>query len=507
VRTPWDLYPHGGLPTISDALLNAVAAPRHAPRRVALRFLAAAAADAPPVERDSPFLAGCAYITGMLEVLSGGGGEDGVGAEQEDHEDALVASLAAVSLTQDVEQGAAAAPPAPPPALPPALPPAPVVLIPAQFNAQDLVDLERAAAGLELKAPPGVDAPADYLASPEAYEARIAALLAFADFLGAPAPATALVRAAGAGGGRNRADWLRIDRGWALGCVAAARAAEARRLVAVDAALADTLVHTPLLAARPHDARWLLPSGPRARAGVAPGTRVLAPRPARAAAAALPPFVRAVLRAEAGHLALAGGAALAAVTAPAVRPGGGGAAGAAAQRPADYDLFVYGFEGDASAVSAAADALVRRVAARPEVLHSSRGAIVTRAAVTLMVQPALPHYPNEVGGEFAVQFVLRVAKDPADILSGFDLAPCKVLLLYEPRAAPAGAPPVPRVWAAAEWVLAMRHGAYALDGGNWSRATALRVFKYMAKGFDALLPALLTRSRIRYLLAQRAPSK
>jgi hypothetical protein len=105
-----------------------------------------------------------------------------------------------------------------------------------------------------------------------------------------------------------------------------------------------------------------------------------------------------------------------------------------------------------------------------------------------------------------VQFILRVAQHPADILSGFDLAPAKVCFAYEPGAT-SGAPPTPRVWAAAEWVLAMRHGAYALDGGNWSRATALRVFKYMAKGFDALVPALLFRTRIRYRLAQRAPKK
>ena len=415
----------------------------------------------------------------MLEMLSG---------DDDAEADALAASLAAVSLT-------AVAPP-------PALRPAPVVLIPAQFSAQDLVDLERVAAGLELQAlPPGVDSP--HLASPEAYEARIATLLAFADFLQAPLSATELVRAAGARGGRNRADWLRIDRDWALNCIAAARDAEARRLVAVDDALAETLVHTPVLAARPHDQRWLLHTGPRARAGVAPGTRVLHPHPAEAAAAALPDFVRDLLRAEAGHLALAGGAALAAVTAPALVPGGAGSA--ARYRPADYDLFIYGFTGEASDISAAADALVRRVAARPEVMHSSRGAIVSLAAVTLFVQPALPHDPYDVGGEFAVQFILRVARDPADILSGFDLAPAKVLLAYEP-AAP-GSPPVPKVWAAAEWVLAMRHGAYALDGSNWSRATALRVFKYMAKGFDALIPVLIYRTRIRYLLAQRSPKK
>jgi hypothetical protein len=52
----------------------------------------------------------------------------------------------------------------------------------------------------------------------------------------------------------------------------------------------------------------------------------------------------------------------------------------------------------------------------------------------------------------------------------------------------------------------MQHGAYALDGRAWSRATALRVFKYAAKGFDALVPALTDRRRLRYRLEKNIKS-
>jgi hypothetical protein len=45
-----------------------------------------------------------------------------------------------------------------------------------------------------------------------------------------------------------------------------------------------------------------------------------------------------------------------------------------------------------------------------------------------------------------------------------------VLLTYE-TSEDAGRDPVLKAWATSDWVLAMRHGAYALDGRNWNRAT------------------------------------
>ena len=452
VRTPWQADGKGGLaPVISDALLDAVAVPQHVPLRLSLRFAAS-----PPVERVSTLLAGCGYVTMALEMQE---------------ETLLAAAVSAVELNDADTTPSAPAPP--------------VIQFPSQFTAELYEDLERVVAGRDVN----LETSASWLPqvagcwSALRYEARIAALHDFAEFLQAPAPALASLRAAGAGGGRNRGDQMRIDRDWALNCIAAARDAEAGRVVSVDAALAATLLHVPLLPGAPHDARWVLHQGPRARATMPPGTPVLVRDPAAAAEAKLPRFVREALRREVGHLALAGGAALAAVT--------------AAGTPADYDLYVMGLTGSADNIAAAADALVRRVVERgPGVVGGARGAVVSRSAVTLRVMRDPGDDPDAVAPEFIVQFVLRVAKDPADILSGFDLAPSTVLV----EASSADNAPL-AVLAAPDWVLAMRHGAYVLDGRAWSRATALRVFKYAAKGFDGLVPALRNRAALRFSVA------
>lgn len=466
LRSPWQMYPHGGLPQISDALLMHVAVPRHLPPlSVALRFLSQGP-DAPMVLcAASPFMATCTHVVEVVEA--------------EADWSSLTARTEALSLA-----------PTPTPLLlqPGVAAPTPVMPIPERFSPVHLVDLERVGADLELALPAsGSDDGAAHFASPEAYEAHLATITAFADWLGAPADAMMMLRAASAGGGRNRADWLRIDRGWALACIAAARASEARQLVAVTSTLAATLVHAPLLVGRPRDSQWLLRDCPRARAGIAPGTRVLAANPRNAAWVALPKFVQRVLWAEAGHLALAGGAALAGVL------GGAHALLPQQDRVADYDLFVYGFDGSPDAVSEAADGIVRRAAATMGVTREPRGVVITPNSVTMLV--------TELEGNgsltrYSVQFVLRAARDPFDILSGFDLPPCKVLLTYEKM----GRTMKFKAYATHDWVLAVRHGAYAVDGRAWSRATALRVFKYAVKGFDVLLPALVTRNRVQYAL-------
>lgn len=447
LRSPWDACPNGMLPIISDALLDAIATARHAPLRVSLRFMASPASAA--VERESTLLSACTYVTTALAV----------GDEQE----AVTSALGAISLSE----GASASTAAPP-----------AVLIPEQFSADLIADLERVAAGRDLdigdlKAPPA------WLANAAAYESRMEAIIALADFLGVPAAPMATIRSASAGGTRNRGLWMNINHAWALDCMAATADAEAGKLVTVDAALSATLTHQPLLPSAPHDHRWILHEGPRSRERVPPGTRVLADDPSAAAAAALPAFVLKALRSEAGHLALAGGAALAAVTRQEL---------ATSDAVADYDLFVYGFEGSSDTVSANADALLRRIAALPGIVRGQRGAMVSRHAVTFRVRAANVQ-------EMLVQIILCVAKSPADILSGFDLAPSKVCVLYNSSDASALT-----VLAAPDWPLAMQRGAYALDGRCWSRATSLRVFKYIAKGYDALVPALTNRNKLLYSL-------
>ena len=472
MRAPWTEFPDGALPVISDALLDAVAAPRHKPLRVRLRF-ADDAPDATVPVLESPLLAQCSYITGMLDVT---------GAEAPEAEpDALAADADSPAESN-----------------------APLVPLPPQFTRNDWHndwrDLQRVIAGKDPEIgaaaePTSEDADAAdaelpaFLRSPAAYEARIAALVDLADYLGVPAGDTTQLRAAGAGGGRNRADEMRVDMGWARAAIRAARRAENGVLDDVDAALAVTLRHTPLLQDAPNNDRWLLHTLPRARSGVAPGTCVLKPDPVAAALESLPELVLTALRNEAGHLALAGGAALAAVAAPGIL-----------ERESlhsecyDFDLFVYDLPGDAAAKGIAADGIVRRVyqlfsgSSCPDYeLH----VMVSRNAVTLFISDDASYH------ETVVQVILRIAESPADILAGFDLAPAKVLITFEPSPADPFSPQL-KVIAAPDWSLAMRHGAFVLDGLRWSRATALRVFKYHAKGFDALIPVLRDRRKIRY---------
>ena len=475
MRAPWTEFPDGDLPAISDALLDAVAAPRHKPLRVRMRFADDALDAAVPV-LESPLLAQCSYIIGMLDVTGG------------EAPDATPDAPAA-----DADSSANGI--------------APLVPLPPPYTRDDWRDLQRVIAGKEPEigaAPEPTSEEADasdaaeaalpaFLRSPAAYEARIAALVDLADYLGVPAGATAQLRAAGAGGGRNRADEMRVDMAWGRAAMHAARRAEDGVLDDVDAALAATLRHTPLLQDAPNDDRWVMHTVPRARSGVAPGTCVLKPNPVAAALESLPELVLTALRNEAGHLALAGGAALAAVAAPEILE-----RESLRQNDYDFDFFVYDLHGDATAKAAAADGIVRRVYGlfKPDTEYdrdSELHVVKSHNAVTLFIS-------DSWCCETVVQIILRIAKSPADILAGFDLAPAKVLITFEPSPTDPFSPQL-KVMAAPDWSLAMRHGAFALDGLRWSRATALRVFKYHAKGFDALIPVLRDRRKIRYTMS------
>lgn len=278
-------------------------------------------------------------------------------------------------------------------------------------------------------------------------------------------------------GGRNYADLMRVDAAWAAECMHADRRIEAidactvagsaaRALDVVDAAMAAATRYVPLLPDRPHDHRFLLHLQPRA--GLAAGALTLAADPVAAAERALPPQVLALLRAEAGHLALAGSAALSAVS-------------AAPSTPGDYDLFAYGFSGSADEISAAAGAMLSRIMASKAILGGAKGISVTRCAVTFRVAA--------VTDEAVVQVVLRAAADPADVILRFDLPPCKVLLTYLPGAEG----PKLACLASPDWSVTMRHLAYPVSSNIFTRSGPLRIIKYQAKGFDAMIPRLADR--------------
>ena len=468
IRCPWRTHPTGALPTISDALLDAVAVPRHATVPMALRFMAEKdTVPAPgPLVRRSQLLQSCGYIAVQLDMATEGGRQPAGN---------VAAGVAALSLDEQA--------------------PLVEVCVPGQFTRDDFVQLERLAAGLELGPSPE---DATLFASPAAYEQRVSRIIALADFLDAPPAVLRPLKHAGPGGGHNAADLFRINKAWANDCILAARASEDRQLVRLDGpkGVAKALKHVPLLPGRPDDNRWLFPQAKRStRLGA--GEQVL-PH-ISTMEAALPSFVRRILLGECGHLALAGGGALAAVMngdlnrlAP--------TAAAGAQQPADYDLFLYGLEGDAESMTRQADNIVRRIASHLDVKES---VFVTRLAVTLRVE-AGPDDPLWMCAEpwYNVQIILRLAKDPFDVVCSFDLPPCKVLLTYEQKApgGKGGTPSKPRLHAygTADFVLAVKHGAYPLDGRGWGRSTPFRVVKYCEKGFDALIPGLHSRSRIKF---------
>jgi hypothetical protein len=166
VRAPWTAFPDGALPPIPDALLTAVAAPRHAPLPLALRFLCEGADAAPVPFMNSPLLAQCSYLTDMVDVVG------------------LSASMAALSTS--AANAAAAADDDDAHALP-----LPVVPLPPQFARADVDDLMRVAGGRDPDVARYPGAMPAFVRSAEAYEERIAALVSLADSLGAPQRALA----------------------------------------------------------------------------------------------------------------------------------------------------------------------------------------------------------------------------------------------------------------------------------------------------------------------------
>jgi len=444
LRKPWELFPSSGaLPEISDALLVAVAAPAHPPITIRVRA-AGAAPDAPAVEFTSSVLASASYFQARVSFQNLASGA-AAGGEAIDH---------------TLEEG---------------------------YSVEDIPDLIRLAEGKEALRGESMSACE--------YDAHLRSLLKLADFLGLQEGAMAALRAQAPGGGRNRADLMRVDAEWASEVIAAAKRAQkmdectvpgdpSRTLDVVDAETALRTKYVPILPTNPRDHRFLFPDGPRAP--LVAGEYTIAPDPVKAAKQALPKFIRTLLRKEAGHLGLAGGAALAALSPPGSRD----------DTFSDWDLFVYGFNGTAEEVSAQADALARRVMTAPGVEGGPAGCSVTRCAVTFRV------FDGESGVKLLVQLILRAAADPADVILHFDLAPAKVMLTYT-----AAAKPKLVALAAPDWEVSLRHQAFSVDGSLFTRSGPLRIVKYASKGFDVVIPRLTDRALIKCILPRAAATR
>lgn len=168
-------------------------------------------------------------------------------------------------------------------------------------------------------------------------------------------------------------------------------------------------------------------------------------------AAPVPRVVLDLMQRYPGKVVLAGGAVV-------------GMLGRFAEPGKDFDLFVTGLTaGEAERVvhDAQCSAGVRQV-------HQSSN------AVTLLTAEGA-----------IVQIIFRLYDLPGQVLASFDLAPAKVLAVWHQESERLVFLALP------SWIEAMRHMAYPLDVGQWTRATVARVIKYHVKGFEVFVPGLV----------------
>lgn len=160
--------------------------------------------------------------------------------------------------------------------------------------------------------------------------------------------------------------------------------------------------------------------------------------------------VASLLHAYPGKVVLAGGMALSVVS--------------NTTKGSDYDLFIVSPDPNE------ATRIVNDI--RDTFFKDCSRVIITCNAITIVL-------PN---GEI-VQVVLRLYKNVAQILVGFDLPPCKVAI-YDDGSYNLVAKCTP------SWIASMRHKAFPLDISQWGLASPIRVMKYIAKGFDVFVPGL-----------------
>lgn len=271
------------------------------------------------------------------------------------------------------------------------------------------------------------------------------------------------------GGGASTADEVRSPR---------------IRLVQVDAALSERTTYEPIAAV---DGRWLFHSSPAPPARWPAGTRVLRKDPARAAEELLPHAVKAWLKAYPGELCLAGGAALQACCELTTR-----------DPDIDYDLFFCGCSRER------ADQVLREIVSGLRLGVDYDVAYASRIALT--VQLSLPTSNSESKSNSdskstsnsksdsksksqqsaVVQFVTRLYQGMEDVLVGFDLPPCRVAIFSSDGKQL-------QAFCTQSFVASVQRMACWLktdDASAWTSTSAVRAFKYYAKGFDVFMPGI-----------------
>ena len=231
-------------------------------------------------------------------------------------------------------------------------------------------------------------------------------------------------------------------------------------LVRIDAALASSLIYEPFQ----RDSRWLLSDLKRA-GGIPVGGPALVTDPSNAMRLKLPETVLSVLQSNSENIVLAGGAVTGAVV-HGVAEGN------------DYDIFLYSL--DASAADVLTDSIIAQFTPTHDV-HESKNAVTFLPKANPPIDPSRRWGSPPIQEGFAgaiFQLVLRLHRDRAQVLEGFDLAPSKALA----RVSPEGEIIVEAMPA---WVEAMRTRAFWVDSSVNSGPLVGRVYKYISKGFDA----------------------
>jgi hypothetical protein len=211
--------------------------------------------------------------------------------------------------------------------------------------------------------------------------------------------------------------------------------------IMLDVAAYGDIAYAPLV----KDERWLLQSQPQCPTPF--GENVLCDDIAGEAAREVPLVVLELLNTYKACMVLAGSSILG-VVAPFVNHGH------------DWDLFLWGLNQEEAA------------AKLDEIVASANADIVYRTGHAITFK-----FPGDV----IVQVILRLYANRAQVVVGFDIGPAKICMWI-------GEDDELVIRCAPSWIPSMRHMAFWVDVECWGRASVVRTYKYICKGFDAVVP-------------------
>lgn len=148
----------------------------------------------------------------------------------------------------------------------------------------------------------------------------------------------------------------------------------------------------------------------------------------------------------------------------------------------DYDLFVYGVDEEG------ADSMVSHITASLE--EEGFKCMRTDRALTF-VSVSLE--------DIIIQIILRIYSRPEEVVSSFDIGPCKVAIWHCKDKHEM------RVEATQEFIESMRYGSFIVPIHQWHNSSVARILKYVAKGFDVYFPGL-RRSCVEPSIYEKKPS-